>query len=97
VFATLPEGSFVRLHNCRLHIPAYVRFGQLLRASRGRMSAFNALLDTARSRSRLAEVVLSLAERQAGRTKYMTGGGYRRSPQRMSDDPLQPHGRSRGR
>jgi hypothetical protein len=37
-FATIPEGTFVRLHNCMLRIPPYVQFGQLWRASHGAMS-----------------------------------------------------------
>jgi hypothetical protein len=32
-FAAIPEGTFVRMRNCRLRIPPYVEFGQLLRAS----------------------------------------------------------------
>lgn len=71
-FAAAPEGTFVRLRNCRLQIPSYVRFGQLLRASRGRTSPFDALLDTGTSRSVLAEEVLMGARLEAGRVRAGT-------------------------
>jgi hypothetical protein len=74
-FAAVPEGTFVRLRNCRLRIPPYVQFGQLLRASRGRMSAFDALLDAGANRSVLAQEVLTGALLQARRIKTAVGGG----------------------
>jgi hypothetical protein len=77
-FVEAPEGTFVRLRNCRLQIPSYVRFGQLLRASRGRMAPFDALLDTGTSRSVRAEEVLTGARFQAGRIKAAVGGGLAR-------------------
>jgi hypothetical protein len=45
-FARIPEGSFVRLRNCRLELPGYVEFGQAVPARR-RLSpaeAWNAYL-----------------------------------------------------
>lgn len=74
-FAAVREGTFVRLRNCRLRIPPYVQFGQLLRASRGRMSPFDAVLDAGATRSVLAEQVLMLARAQSGRIKTLVGGG----------------------
>lgn len=74
-FASIPEGTFVRMHNCRLRIPPYVQFGQTLRASRGRMSPFDALLDAGVSRrEQLAKKVAEVHRAQrAGRDVGMTG------------------------
>jgi hypothetical protein len=74
-FAAVREGTFVRLRNCELRIPPYVQFGQLLRASRGRMSPFDAVLDAGATRSVLAEEVLTRARLQAGRIKAGVGSG----------------------
>lgn len=74
-FAGLPEGTFVRLRNCRLRIPPYVQFGQMLRASRGHMAPFDALLDAGATRSVRAEEVLTGAKMAAGRIKIGVGGG----------------------
>ena len=77
-FAGVQEGTFVRLRNCRLRIPTYVQFGQLLRASKGRMPPFDAVLDAGARRSVRAEEVLSAALFQAGRIKSAVGGGLPR-------------------
>jgi hypothetical protein len=71
-FAAIPEGTFVRMRNCRLRIPPYVEFGQLLRASGGRMSPFEAL-QAAGSGTEEAFMALEVARYQAGRTKTMVG------------------------
>lgn len=70
-FAALPEGAFVRLRNCRLRIPPYVQFGQLLRASRSRMAPLDALLDAGATRTIRAEQALRAARADAGRTKSL--------------------------
>jgi hypothetical protein len=71
-FAPIPEGAFVRLRNCELRIPPYVEFGELLRASRGRISPLQAFLD-AGSGTEQAFVTLEEAQFQAGRTKSLVG------------------------
>jgi hypothetical protein len=73
-FAPIPEGAFVRLRNCRLRIPRYVEFGELLRASRGRMSPLEAFL-AAGSGTEEAFLTLEAAEYEAGRIKGLVGTG----------------------
>ncbi len=72
-FAAVPEGTFVKLHNCMLWIPSYVQLEQLMRASGGRISASDAYLQANGSMPPVAQDALSIARAAAGRTKGLTG------------------------
>jgi hypothetical protein len=72
-FAAVPEGTFVRLRNCTLRIPTYVQLEQLMRASGGRISAFDAYVQAGQRMPPVAQDVLSFAELEAGRRKAAVG------------------------
>ncbi len=68
-FGTVPEGTFVTLRNCRLRLPTYVQLEQLLRTSKGRVSADEALQEAQQARPPLAQNAMMFALVAAGRIK----------------------------
>jgi hypothetical protein len=74
-FARVREGSFVKLKNCTLEVPDFVRLEQLSRASRGATSA-NALLEAATNGGGAASSefdALTLAKAMAHRINHFVG------------------------
>jgi hypothetical protein len=70
-FAAVPEGTFVRLENCRLRLPSYVQLETLSRASSGYASASNEYQGAGRMPPR-AVAALGAALQAAGRIRAYT-------------------------
>ena len=82
-FAGIPEGSFVRLRNCSLQLPAYVEFGQAVPA-RKRISptqAWDAYV--AAGGATEAAQTIEAANFAAGRIQGLVGTGTFSAPERL--------------
>lgn len=70
-FARVREGSFVKLTNCSVQVPDFVRLEQLSRTSRGATSPSDLLLSATNGDTRYN--ALEIARAMAGRTNHLVG------------------------
>lgn len=80
-FAAIPEGTFVQLRNCTLHIPDYVQLALLLRRAHGRVGPYDALVEASNGKPLIAIEAQVGALMASGRLKRSTGAaGYEVGP-----------------